>query len=80
MCKHPYAAHWPRGPHHCPNLVPNDEDRQKLGDKLGDATSVPLTVNYPESPVHAPSLAHFWSDWYNQYIEADFPRLIIRYV
>jgi hypothetical protein len=26
-----------------------------------------------------PSLAHLWSEWYNEYLDADFPRLIIRY-
>jgi len=30
MCRHRYSAHWFHPPHHCPNLIPNDEDLQFL--------------------------------------------------
>jgi len=26
-----------------------------------------------------PSLVHLWSDWYRQYLEADYPRLFVRF-
>eukprot|EP00536_Pseudo-nitzschia_multiseries_P017225 jgi/Psemu1/49916/gm1.49916_g len=43
-----------------------------------DQQVIPLWVRYhSENRKHA-SLAHMWADWYNDYHEADFPRLLIR--
>ena len=30
-------------------------------------------------PITWPSMAHLWSDWYNRYKSADYPRLIVRF-
>jgi len=43
-----------------------------------DKKVVPVWVKYhSENRKHA-SLAHMWADWYSDYYEADFPRLMIR--
>jgi hypothetical protein len=68
MCKHPYAAKWEHSETHCPNLV---ED---------DGSEVPVSVKYPGQHGHWDSLVHLWSDWYRQYFQANYPRLMVRYV
>jgi hypothetical protein len=50
-----------------------------LDDSNSNATSVPVTIGYPGNASQWDSLAHVWSDWYNQYMQADYPRLIIRF-
>ena len=76
MCKHPYAAYWgTRGfPEHCPGLVPdkNDKERGFTGD------SFKVNVRY-HPPMNYESLAHYWSQWYWEYVDFDYPRLIIRF-
>jgi len=74
MCKHSYAAKWIRGQgHRCPNLVPSANE-QRNGSK-----SFAVTVDYPNQPAHFDSLADFWSEWYNEYINAEYPRLVVRF-
>lgn len=69
MCRHPYAAQWRHHPA-CPRLVQED-----------DGQTVNVTVHYPEPFVSSwPTLVDLWSDWYRQYLRADYPRLITRYV
>lgn len=77
MCRHSYAAKWQHRSDHCPNLVPNDFDRNKLN---VETETVPVSVRYNDThSTHHDSLAHLWNDWYNGYRMADFPRLIIRF-
>ncbi|EEC45174.1 predicted protein [Phaeodactylum tricornutum CCAP 1055/1] len=79
MCKHPYATSWSKNvSRHCPNLVPTPEDRAEFSE-LGTNESIPVRINYPNKPADYPSLAHFWSDWYQQYLQAEYPRLLIRF-
>jgi hypothetical protein len=78
MCKHPYAAKWKHVKEHCPNLVPSSFDKNAFSE-LARAKSVPMTISYPGNKTQWDSLAHAWSDWYNQYVQADYPRLIIRF-
>lgn len=71
MCRHDYAARWHRDakhPLHCPNLV-----------YPSNTSSVSVKVYYKDFILHHNSLIQFWNDWYNDYINAKFPRLIIRY-
>lgn len=89
MCRHPYGAQWPHDPEHCPNLVPNDVDRQLLRSNPTNwgalaehgraATSVNVTVQYAAFDQHHDSLLEFWNDWYRDYVKAPFPRLIVRF-
>jgi len=76
MCRHHYAANWFYEDKHCPNLVPvTDLEKSKFDDK-----AIPVRVKYNSSYVsHHESLVGLWNDWYREYSEATFPRLIIRF-
>lgn len=77
MCTHPYAAKWPHSPKHCPNLVPNADD---FALPLQHITTPSIRVNVSYNPpVQYDSLAHYWTQWYKEYLEADYPRLIVRF-
>ena len=68
MCKAPYGHVWQRGDK-CPNLVNrNTGEPRSLFFKFG-GTKTSL----------AASLVDFWNDWNRQYINAKFPRLMIRF-
>lgn len=71
MCKHNYEARWPHQKF-CPNLA-----QEKLL-KNGEPDIVPLRVRY-NPPAEYKSLAHYWAQWYKEYLEADYPRLIVRF-
>jgi hypothetical protein len=75
-CKHPYGAQWPHR-ERCPNLVPSQADREALHE-LRHSDTVEVTINY-KPPAKWDSLVDAWSDWYNQYLQADYPRLIVRF-
>lgn len=73
MCAHPYAAHWKHDQAHCPNFVPNEIDSAKFP----RAQSFPVMVKFDEKDIVTfDSLVHLWSEWYRQYLEADYPLLI----
>jgi len=86
MCRHPYEARWAHNKRHCPNLVPLTK-MDKLGANGGNA--VPVKVIYQKAEAglhyskangtHHESLAGLWNDWYSQWVDATFPRLIIRF-
>lgn len=76
MCKHPYATKWHHTAKHCPNLIANEDDRE-IFPFLEDG--IPVRINYPNEAEHWENLAHLWSDWYGQYFNADYPRLIVRF-
>jgi hypothetical protein len=71
MCHHAYAAQWKHSAQHCPNLVVVAGRNE---------SNVPVSIPYPDRHEQWDSLAHLWSDWYRQYLQADYPRLIVRYV
>jgi len=80
MCKQGYGARWSHNSKkHCPNLVPNDFDRNNYK-HLQQATSVPVWMGKnPQVGPSWPSLVHYWNAWYRSYANADFPRLMIRF-
>jgi hypothetical protein len=79
MCRHQYQAFWSHDKdEHCPNLIPNAKDKA-LFPILRKKKVVPLEVHYPEFVRQHDSLAHFWNDWYNEYMKATFPRVIVRF-
>ena len=43
-----------------------------------DKKVIPLWVRYHSENRHHKSLAHMWTDWYKDYFDAEFPRLMIR--
>jgi hypothetical protein len=74
MCKLPYKAAWMPGlERHCPNLVPSAQERAMA--KYRNISTFEVQVRNQERYA---SLADMWTSWYQQYIDADFPRLIIR--
>ena len=69
MCDSPYTMEWNRTDH-CPNLR--------------EAVSITWNVKQydPHPQYHSrtwSSLANEWSEWYREYYDADFPRLMIRF-
>ena len=88
LCRHPYSARW-RHYKICPNLVPNEFDK---GRKPGEGTmgvivrfatqhigDEPLPDKNNKTFVNYDSILDFWNVWYKQYLDADFPRLMIRF-
>ena len=73
MCKHQYEARWP---HQYGKLCPNLAKTKLLSN--GRPDMIPLKVRY-KPPADFKSLAHYWGEWYKQYLEADYPRLIVRF-
>lgn len=78
MCRHPYAARWVHDEDHCPDLVPTAKDKARHAE-LANRESVPVVIGYPHKHVLFDSLAHLWSQWYQEYVDVDYPRLIIRF-
>jgi len=77
MCRHKYAANWTHNEKHCPNLVPLTK-MDKRGANGGN--TMPVRVRYSKVNVtYHESLAGLWNDWYSQWIDVTFPRLIIRF-
>eukprot|EP00536_Pseudo-nitzschia_multiseries_P011734 jgi/Psemu1/308456/fgenesh1_kg.413_\ len=88
MCRHQYAAKWPNKKLHCPNLIATESDiesmpalKKKYGRKSKTVEQlIPVDIKYSTEVVHShSSLAHWYSEWYGDYLHADFPRLIVRF-
>jgi len=78
MCRHQYGAYWPSETGHCPNLIPDSRDT-KEEPWLKYKESVPIDVQYSEFNRQHESLVHFWNEWYSEYLQAPFPRVIVRF-
>jgi hypothetical protein len=80
MCKQGYGVRWAHDSKiHCPNLVPNQFDRKRFRE-LRNASSVRVWMGKdPQIGPSWPSLVHYYNAWYQSYLQADFPRLIIRF-
>lgn len=77
MCRHKYEANWRHFQGHCPNLVPISAAEKNT---LDGEESVEIRIRYrPTNVTHHESLAHLWNKWYQDYVDADFPRLMIRF-
>ena len=81
MCRHSYNANWIHVSDHCPNLIANEDDVKKFSKIMSVGDIVPVNVRYNnENITHHKSLANLWNDYYLEwYIEAKFPRLIVRF-
>lgn len=80
MCNHPNAASWRHTRVHCPNLVANPDDEMAGIHGMGADKSIGVTIKYHEdNHTHHESLAGLWNDWYREYYEAPWPRLIVRH-
>ncbi len=76
MCHHPYEAYWREEKDRCPNLVPIKEQEVR---KLNGKDSYPVRVRYKPNPIRYGSMAHLWNEWYQDWIDVEFPRLLIRF-
>jgi hypothetical protein len=83
MCESPYTMEWNRTAQHCPNLIEETTVLQLHDDSVsGDLPAelgVPVHVQWGRFKRKWHSLAHVWSEWYQEYVDADYPRLIIRF-
>lgn len=81
MCRSPYAAKWKRTKDHCPNLVPTKDDLRRFTSELKETNhTFPVTVVFSKDQIMSwPSLVHLYSAWYRQYLEADYPHVIVRF-
>lgn len=81
MCKSPYAAQWTHHKFHCPNLIFSKLDKHRYKHiqqfKNPNIPSFEVTVGFDnDNEVVFDSLAHLWSEWYELYYNAKYPRLI----
>ena len=67
MCESPYLMNWKHSEHHCPNLVKENGEGN------------PAKTMWGTYERRWDSLAHVWSEFYSEYEEADYPRLMIRF-
>jgi len=74
MCRHPYSAFWKRSSN-CPNLVPKAYNMKFVEGPSG----VNVKVQYADKERKYTSLAHLWNEWYADWVDVKFPRIIIRY-
>ena len=73
MCKAPYDAHWIKmANHRCPNVW---NEREKAAYRVYTLTQ---QSNYTKLDQYE-SMIHLWSDWNNDYLHADYPRLLVRF-
>ncbi len=86
LCRHPYSAFWKHSLEHCPNLVPNEVDvslgfiQDKEHKEALTQNGIPVTIRYaPPRKVTHNNLAEAWNTWYGDYINAHYPRLIVRF-
>jgi hypothetical protein len=70
MCESPYLLTWNHNDGHCPNLI------SEVDGKSNVQVHVQWGMKYRR---YWASLAHVWSEWYREYYDAKFPRLIIRF-
>ena len=79
MCRHEYAMNWYHSKEHCPNLVPNEHDYGHRG-ITEDSDTVPVRVAYQQDKVEKyDSMVDVWNTWYGNYLNAEVPRLVIRF-
>lgn len=77
MCKASYKAVWTKGyQDRCPNLVPSVLERTMPQFRNMSTFEVIVEQNQPERYA---SLADMWLKWYRLFLEAEFPRLIVRF-
>jgi hypothetical protein len=83
MCKQGYGVRWDHDAQkHCPNLIPNEFDKQRFGKRLARTNVTSVRVWMGANPKVGPSwdsLVHYWNAWYESYLDAPWPRLLIRF-
>jgi hypothetical protein len=67
MCRHAYEAHWVHSKETCPHVW--NEERGRTSQ---------VQVNYGHAMEHHESLPAMWNDWYNAYVNVEWPRVFVR--
>lgn len=82
---------WPHRDSHCPNVVATQEEIRQFPwlstlylnannqTREGMEHLVPINIKFQDRRIIYKSLPHFWSEWYKLYMDADFPRIMIRF-
>mmetsp|Transcript_17148 Transcript_17148/g.32470 ORF Transcript_17148/g.32470 Transcript_17148/m.32470 type:complete len:396 (+) Transcript_17148:63-1250(+) len=77
MCRHNYAASWRNVDGHCPNLVPITSEEEDI---ISPRKTFQVTINYHKHNVtRHESMAELYNEWYGDWLDADFPRLMVRF-
>lgn len=77
MCRHRYAASWRNVDGHCPNLVPITPEEEEL---IAPRKTFQVTINYHKhNATRHESMAALYNEWYGDWLDVDFPRLIVRF-
>lgn len=83
MCQSPYTMDWNRTDAHCPNLIEDttimNADMTAENSDIPAEMGVSVFIRWGRWGRSWHSLAHVWNQWYREYYEADFPRLMIRF-
>ena len=88
MCRHSYEARWRHFAEHCPNLVANRYDRGRESGEIVPVFVKFATKHIGDEPLPDPknrtfiqydSLVEVWNRWYMEWMEVDFPRLMVRF-
>lgn len=83
MCESPYTMDWNHSSSHCPNLIEEstimETDVTTFTKDLPASMGVNVFIRWGRFQRTFDSLAHVWNQWYKEYVEADFPRLIVRF-
>jgi hypothetical protein len=65
MCRHGYSADWDiPDANHCPDFL---------------LPKLAASVTYKKFTNHHKSILHLWNDYYQEYLTASFPRLLVRF-
>lgn len=77
MCRHSYSANWKHIKGHCPNLVPISQHEKDI---LKNDETFPVNIHYRDTNItHHKSLVDLWNTWYGNWLDAEFPRLFVRF-
>mmetsp|Transcript_4543 Transcript_4543/g.5795 ORF Transcript_4543/g.5795 Transcript_4543/m.5795 type:complete len:396 (+) Transcript_4543:38-1225(+) len=83
MCRNRYSAKWGTSENFCPNLVPSvNTPDENLSPEVDVYPGTPRTYGHPDIEsfhMKYDSLVHYWNQFYKGYLNAPFPRLILRY-
>eukprot|EP00590_Aulacoseira_subarctica_P005511 CAMPEP_0172423956 /NCGR_PEP_ID=MMETSP1064-20121228/19674_1 /TAXON_ID=202472 /ORGANISM="Aulacoseira subarctica , Strain CCAP 1002/5" /LENGTH=395 /DNA_ID=CAMNT_0013165595 /DNA_START=269 /DNA_END=1456 /DNA_ORIENTATION=+ len=85
LCRNRYAADWEFTMEHCPNLIPNSVDKyygfvkDEEHEKHLTQHGIPLKFEYRLDTVEYSNMAEAWNTWNGDYLNAEFPRLILRF-
>ena len=80
MCKHSYEARWKHSNSSCMNL--NEDKQQKVRVDFEEAPFTSKSGRFASKSgrsVEYNSLVDMWNTFYNDYINAEFPHIIVRY-